>query len=263
MASDEYAQLHTVAWQAAQYFGVKQPYTINYAWLDADDLGMPGQILGLATGNNLLINWSMIGEPDFRDVVCHEMRHKWQTENGFDFRYDLPYRERPQEIDAFGNQSACAAATLAMGSPPVTVLEENMASSQAHLMKSGAFSSLLVILLLVAALNIILNHRQQGVNKEDVGFLSALASPLRSINGWNAGIMAAAGGWVLFMVVPFVMDVLAYWGDVDSIFRLLQSSVFVLIGLSYLFGMWAVSLVKKGVTFVWTGGAMVLLVTWY
>ena len=43
---------------------------------------------------------SMTGSDNFRVVVAHELRHRWQYKHGWVFNCKLPYKERKHEIDA-------------------------------------------------------------------------------------------------------------------------------------------------------------------
>lgn len=42
-------------------------------------------------------------------TICHEARHLWQIQEGWEFNNELPLRQRPHEIDAENYETNCIA----------------------------------------------------------------------------------------------------------------------------------------------------------
>ncbi|MEB4590121.1 hypothetical protein VSS37_03930 [Candidatus Thiothrix sp. Deng01] len=102
------AMLQRLGADAAHHFGVGR-YHLRYGNMPSPDWA------GFAFGNNITIRQGNGDEYPIAVVVCHEMRHVWQYQTGFRFRPDLPYWDRPEEVDARAHQQQCAAAIVGKG----------------------------------------------------------------------------------------------------------------------------------------------------
>lgn len=103
------ALLQQFAADAAQYFGVRGTFAIRFG--DMPDPYTYGYTSPRPMGNLVVVNTALdYDHPQMAQTVCHEVRHIWQLENGFDMDMSLPYQLRPHEMDARSHQVACTKA---------------------------------------------------------------------------------------------------------------------------------------------------------